>query len=106
MLSAADLIDQAISPPLGPLEREQKIHVIHGRAIFMALAPAVFGPAASFAAIYADSAPPAAAVDAEYRHSCAVHSADDLDDDTALNLFRNLAPDDDYRINTPTNFIE
>jgi hypothetical protein len=53
-------------------------------------------PAASFAAIYVDSAPPAVSLVAEYRHSRAVNSADDLPSDTASNSFRNLAPNDDY----------
>jgi hypothetical protein len=51
------------------------------------LAPAVFGPAASFAAIFADSAPQAASVVADYRRSRGVDSADYLYDDTAAVLF-------------------
>jgi hypothetical protein len=60
------------------------------------LAPAVFVPAASLAAIIADSAPLAASVDAKYRHSGAVDSADDFPSDTASVLLRNLAADVNY----------
>jgi hypothetical protein len=65
------------------------------------LAPAVCVPAASFAAIYADSAPPAASQVAEYRHSRAVDSADYLYGNTASDSFRNLAPDDNYHDISP-----